>query len=175
MYDHLFTGDRSLEKLCARIAHDNSETEHAWAAGIVDGEGCVYIARSGRWDAPAKKRNYSVVLAVKMTSEPTIDRLGNMFAPAKSSFVPSRRIGHKDAWQIRWSGTRARRVLASILPYSVTKRREIELALQYEFLMTHKGRVFDKEEAREIGERFYFRLKQEKMAGANCDLEYAEE
>ena len=99
-----------------------TETEKAWLAGIFDGEGCVWC----RWP---KRKN--VIVEVKMTHLPTIERIHALFPGRLATGSLSKNaFGKRPQW--RWSlDTRGSKVfLALVLPYLVTKRREAEIALQ---------------------------------------------
>ncbi len=53
------------------------ETDYAWAAGIIDGEGCISIAKTLRKDA--KNFSYCLCIGVSMSHFPTVEKLNNIF------------------------------------------------------------------------------------------------
>jgi len=99
-----------------------TETEKAWVAGIIDGEGCItaFLQQGG-----IKGR-----LQVLMVHKPTIKRLheltgeGNVYK--HSHTLASGRSG----WLWIVSSQKARRVLSYVLPYMITKRNQAELYIK---------------------------------------------
>ena len=104
----------------------SSVTTHdlAYLAGIVDGEGCIY--------AEAKRSRSSIRLTVTNTSLALINWIvgrfgGNVHVCKKSR--RRKRICY--SWYV--NGQRlAARILAAIIPYMVIKRKQAELALQWQ-------------------------------------------
>ena len=106
-----------------------AEVELAWAAGLVDGEGCITITEakpSGQYKSP----RFNLVLIVTNTHEPTIRRLAEMFGIG--SIRCDKGGGNEaDAW--RWSVSRRQAgwVIEALHPYIFTKSKDAELALEY--------------------------------------------
>lgn len=103
------------ERVTAEVS-TSSDAQVAWAAGIFEGEGCVYVLRRrGRADR--------VVLAVAMTDLDVIERLRDVFGCGSIS-SERRRDGRKPIY--RWN-TSARgdveRVLALITPWLMSRRQ----------------------------------------------------
>lgn len=98
------------------------DTEAAWLAGLIDGEGAIWC----RWP---KRTN--VVIEVKMTHLPTLERIQALF-PGR--LVPGHLTvgGWSRLPQYRWTldTLGAERLLNLVLPYMVTKREVAEAALQ---------------------------------------------
>ena len=96
-----------------------SPTDIAWAAGIIDGEGCIWT----RWP---KRTN--VCVEVKMIHRPTIERLCSIFG-GRVSEAHERRRGRRTQWRW-WADTLvAKRVLDATLPFLVTKRMQARCAI----------------------------------------------
>ena len=94
-------------------------TDIAWAAGIIDGEGCIWT----RWP---KRTN--VCVEVKMIHKPTIERLSQLFG-GRVSEAHKRRRGRRTQWRW-WADTRvAQKVLDATLPFLVTKRMQARCAI----------------------------------------------
>jgi hypothetical protein len=89
----------------------------AWAAGIIDGEGCIlsYETVSGM----------ALRVTVRMVHKPTIICLCEMFG-GKPMRV---KTTHRTAWQWMRAGQNAASVIRQVLPYMVTKREEGHLLL----------------------------------------------
>ncbi len=108
-----------------------TEADFAWAAGIVDGEG--YVTMRKQLDKQRGKSYTHPQITVNMTHEPTIRRLHELFgvgAFAKLNKSPGLE-SRKQAW--RWSAVckHAGVVANMIVPYSLTKRGELEAIVAY--------------------------------------------
>jgi hypothetical protein len=103
-----------------------SDTDLAWAAGIMDGEGCIAIKLDSK--KPGWTR-HELKVDVTNTNEPIIRKLQAMFGGGisipKSQGPNRRRVAH---WQIY--GRRAAGCLRAILPYMVAKKPEAVLAIE---------------------------------------------
>ena len=120
------------------------DTDLAWAAGIIDGEGCLYISKS-----------QALYLRVSMTDYPTVKRLHTMFAVGVFDLAIKRGVGN---WRSTYSWICAakdtRTVLLLVRPYLFTKLDQAEIALDYVFLPPMK-----KEDRTAARERMYIRMK----------------
>jgi hypothetical protein len=107
-----------------------AELDYAWAAGVIDGEGCVFIARK-----KAKRSNgtisdtFSVGVKVTMGHEPTILRLRAMFGSGSKHTVVQ--VGWNPAYTWLAQAKIAQSVLLKIRPYSITKAAEIKVAFEF--------------------------------------------
>jgi hypothetical protein len=106
------------------------KTDAAWAAGIVDGEGCIVINRSAP-NGTQRTRTYRLVIKVTMGHKPTIERLHTLFGigSMQNHQPKSERMNASHSWicQARQSAT----VLKTIRPYLVTKADEADLAFKF--------------------------------------------
>ena len=103
-----------------------SDTELAYFAGIIDGEGCIYVPK-----ADAKYRSPQVV--VSNTDLELLAwvqaRFGGYLAKA-SGRAPMNRERTKDCYTVRWGGAQMIAVLLKpLLPYLVIKRGKAEAAI----------------------------------------------
>lgn len=114
------------------------KTDLAWAAGLIDGEGCICLIRH-----PAKQfkgavsERYHLVLRVSMCHKVTVDRIHGLFSiGSRSVYTPktSARVSESYAWTC--NSRQAEIVLKLIRPYLVTKAVEADLALEYLALPT---------------------------------------
>ncbi len=115
----------------------------AYAAGIIDGEGCIY-ARV----AVAKTVNTVLALRVSMCSEKVIRWLTEKFGG--ELYIPSDKH-HKVqqfVWQVR--GRRMIPVLYSLLPFLIEKKQRALLAIQLaELIRDNKYRKLPSQEVEE--------------------------
>lgn len=101
-----------------------SQTEAAWIAGFLDGEGSVMLYR----------RETAVALRVTAanTHRPTLERLVALCGCGSIVRWRSLKKEHKDSywWQLNAEGAAA--LLHQILPYLVTKKAQAELAIAFQ-------------------------------------------
>jgi hypothetical protein len=95
----------------------------AWAAGIIDGEGCLYVHKH--------KRNYVATLRVKMIHRPTIERLEQTFGVGTLRTDPPGKQSKRQTWSWTVSGHAVADVLYPVLPFLTTKRHEARLLLSF--------------------------------------------
>jgi hypothetical protein len=130
------TGHSPHERTDIRIPDD--PTVLAYAAGIVDGEGCVY-ARA--WLRPDGLFHTTVQLQVTMCSASVIKYLYDAFGGRVYTDVP--RSGHAQykrrfIWSI--NNRKVRVILAALLPYLIEKRQRAEIAIQLANMMGERGK-----------------------------------
>ena len=113
------------------IRKEYTSTQAAYLAGIIDGEGSIYIgcySRNPKTGAP----HYQTKIEVSNTSEILINWLINTFGGNKTYYSPkqtpknSRRAVHR--WSI-WSDHVAH-MCEIMLPYLVIKKREAEIMIE---------------------------------------------
>ena len=107
--------------------------ELCWAAGIIDGEGCISIHR--RHSATDKKLNHSpyyrLDLKVKMVHKPAIERLMNIFGVGNlHRSLPGKR-SRRMLWRWDITGNQCINVLQLIRPYLVVKSKEADIAGEF--------------------------------------------
>jgi len=120
------------------------ETDKAYIAGLIDGEGCISIAPKH------KPGYYDVRLTISNTSKSLIEwavtRIGGLFYAdhwdySRSNEPSSNR--HPETWKLRssliFTSQKARAILHAVLPYLVIKRPQAELALSYFDLVRPSG------------------------------------
>lgn len=112
---------------CRAAPADIAPTDAAWAAGIFDGEGCVIIQR--RKLTNNKTPWYYLRTTVSNTHLPTLETLMRAFRGSISR--AKKRTGHLQCWAWQLSNKQAESFLRTIEQYAVTKRRQIEIALDF--------------------------------------------
>lgn len=106
----------------------HTETERAWLAGFIDGEGNIgitHIASTG----PLGKRH---VLRVTVTNThvPTLHHIHELWGATRMS-MRERKNGWKAAGDVVWWAQRAGEVLREVQPYLVTKKEQCRIALEF--------------------------------------------
>lgn len=108
-----------------------TRTELGWIAGIIDGEGCIFISKS----KPPKKRpniniSYQVVVRVGMTSQLAINTLMNLVGYG-SVHCKEEHNPYSPCWFWTVTCRDAERFLWWIEPHLVAKREEAQVALEF--------------------------------------------
>lgn len=109
------------------------DTDLAWAAGIIDGEGCIYIQRleidkkSGRLSP-----SFRIGMRVVMGHEAAIRRLHQMFKVGSVHKLTQR--GWNDAWAYHCQSQKAETVIRLVRPYLMVKAEEADVALEFRTL-----------------------------------------
>ena len=152
-----------------KIIGEVKETDLAWAAGIIDGEGCISIDKN-RPSAGNRLRNvnYKLNLRLNMVHKPTIEKLHNMFNVGFIQCITKRKYARTRREQWGWSvtGDRATWVLEMILPYLYTKKTQALLAIGFQETMRikyNRSRGIPSELI-DIRESFYQAIKIDKRA-----------
>ena len=110
------------------------DTALAYAAGIIDGEGCISFSVHRPKDRPSAK--YRLGLSVQMVHLPTLHRLSVILGDRVRPIHRGRSKGNRrDIWRWEVTSHPARRVITSLLPYLVTKLPEAHIGLRYYQIM----------------------------------------
>lgn len=108
----------------------NRDSNLAWAAGVIDGEGCIFIRKST--DKRRKSAVYDLGLKVTMTDENTVKRLFDLFGVGHLTKVNK----HNPKWKngLSWvcRANMSKDVIQKLLPYLQTKYNQALLALDFE-------------------------------------------
>lgn len=114
-----------------------ADTDHAWAAGILDGEGCIQISRS--------RTGHTLNLTVGQSSRdgapgPMLLRLQSLYGGRIWEHRTRHRLGRRPHHVWGLVARQAEAVLRATLPYLVEKRGQAEIALEYRERGVGKGR-----------------------------------
>lgn len=115
-----------MGKLTSEKAKKISKTDLAWAAGFIDGEGCISGIRTGDHQGDI----YSISLIVGNTESYPIKKLHGMFGGGYRE-IENRQIKHNRVYEWRITGKRVLEVLKVIEPYLCCKLAQAELAIIY--------------------------------------------
>ncbi len=110
------------------------DTDLAWAAGIIDGEGCILLNID-------KKRNvYTPRIHVTNTDAKMLLKLKGMFG---GNIYAARHKNDKAHWKPRWMwvvlSQHAITVVALLLPYLVTKKDQAEIFIEFSNTRRQRG------------------------------------
>lgn len=110
----------------------NTIADVAWTAGIIDGEGSIFVMKQGRDD---RKREFNYILRVSVQSVDRImsTELQRMW-PDGAQFSVQRNGNENWSDTLKWqlSGKRAARFLKEILPYLRVKKAQAETAIEFQ-------------------------------------------
>jgi hypothetical protein len=104
----------------------------AWTAGIIDGEGSVFVMKQKRKDRE-RDTNYILRVSVQSTDPYMTKELFKMFPEgAEFSVQRERGFGWSDTLKWQLNGKKAARFLKEVLPYIRVKQDQIKLALEFQ-------------------------------------------
>ena len=120
----------------------------AWTAGIIDGEGYVQIQKNNK-TKHYRRDYYTLRVRVGNTDIKMLDLLqlawGGHVRIHKRNRDNIDNINRRDMFDWDIQCTKARKVLEYILPYSVTKRKQVELAIDFQNRVSNrKGLGYEK-------------------------------
>jgi hypothetical protein len=96
---------------------------HAWAAGVIDGEGCITVKKNGPY--------YSMQVIVAQSGyepSPMIEELTRLYGGNSRQAKPKNRT---PVWHWQVVGANAEKVLKHVSPYLIQKRDQAEVALRF--------------------------------------------
>lgn len=116
------------------IAKENpTEAELAWAAGVLDGEGCICIyGRPGRISKKSGFRALALIINVVNTDPRMPFKMKEIFG-GNCNLTAERRNNPRRRPVMSWiiTGRPAGVVLTKVLPYLVIKKEQAEVAIAY--------------------------------------------
>jgi len=107
-----------------------SETEKAWLAGIIDGEGSIFIMKQKRKDRD-RDTNYILRVTVQSTDKYMVPKIHQLIGGPViyENFEKRPNQNNTLKWQLNGKG--AIRFLRAILPYLVVKNSQAKLAIRF--------------------------------------------
>ena len=123
-----------------------------YLAGLIDGEGCI--------SAYHEKSGYvRIRIAVVNTDRKMIQWIDDNFG-GKGRYMHQRRfrqVKWKDCYQWIWNVSRKdKEIIESLIPILITKRKEMEIALEYVLSLGNLGIKGKKATPKTIAKREYF-------------------
>lgn len=113
------------------------ETDLAWAAGIIDGEGSIHLVHITRPAASGTRIGWRLNVTVWNTNPLIVQRTAEIFGVG-SVHVVQRRPGWKPQWYWQTASKKAEEVLRAVEPYLVGKAEHARLALLSRSLMSDR-------------------------------------
>lgn len=107
------------------------DTEKAWLAGIIDGEGSIFVMKQRRKD---RERDVNYILRISVQStDPYMAKACRELAGGPVIFEQlDKRPNHSNTLKWELSGRRAAHVLEEILPFLRVKHAQAHLAIEFQ-------------------------------------------
>ena len=126
---------------------NDRETLIKWAAGFVDGEGCIQIVRAsgtrGLAEGTPIKRWYRLNIEVAQIVEKPLLILRDLFG-GSVIYWGYKNLSTRPAYRWDINATKAKEALKELLPYLIVKEEEARLAIEFreyqEINMAGKGK-----------------------------------
>src|SRR3990167_818072 len=122
----------------------NMNTSKEYLAGLFDGEGCVWISKNiwhksstGKFTNPV----YSLNCSINMTHKGIIENLHNSFGGCFNAHN-HKNINHATLYSWIIASRKAKSFLELILPYTIVKREQIVLGLEFQTHIDNIGRTW---------------------------------
>ena len=129
--------------------------ELAYAAGILDGEGCVSLEKT---NGRPNKRGYRISLfaVVSNTNESLLQWLKDKFGGQVRQY--KRREDRKACWVWRICAQQAAGFLEAVRPYLIVKSSEVDLALEFQKEKVAGQPLTDKQDELQVSQ--YLRMRE---------------
>lgn len=137
-----------------------SDVECAYAAGLIDGEGCIRIIHRGRMGGKVYRvGQYTLYVEVTNTDRGMIEWLREMFGGYVNYLPESPEENRKARWHWRIASNNALACLDAIYPFVRTKRKQVILGRRFQ---RHTQRTGRKQNPRitALHEKFYARFRE---------------
>jgi LAGLIDADG endonuclease len=109
-----------------------SPVEKAWLAGVIDGEGSIFISKVGAKSGYSRRGFfYKAFLSVANSNEDFVRRIREVIGMGYVGLTKERRRDWKDKWEYKGSPSVLRGILPQILPFLVVKQEVARKMLEY--------------------------------------------
>ena len=113
------------------ILKEHSIAEAAYMAGIIDGEGSIYIGNFSK-NPTTGALYYQTNIEISNTDEPLIDWIHSTFGGRKALYTRKQMAANSRKQVYRWmaTGILVDHIVKLIYPYIITKKRQCEIMLK---------------------------------------------
>lgn len=132
----------------------------AWAAGVVDSDGCITIKKRCGRSGQEKRTYYSLFVVVSQSGKeipPVIQKLKQEYGGLLEKPYKSKKKGRRPRHTWYLAHGNAEVFLKQILPHLVGKKDQAELALKFRDTALGRGRTH-------LQEDFYWKMREMKKA-----------
>lgn len=140
---------------------NTNENNLAWAAGFIDGEGCLRIAKHN--NAGGVNPIYHLHLAISQNRRETLEHCQSILGVQSSiCMFPYRANFRRPVYLLTYLCANARDAVTLLLPYLVRKQSEAQLALEFALRLQLRrgGRTPHSAEEIAIREEYYRKMKE---------------
>jgi hypothetical protein len=131
------------------------EVDRAYAAGLIDGEGCIRITSRGlRGGTTFRQGQYTLILELTNTDYGMIEWLQQKFGGSVSYYKEDVALNKRQKWHWRVAANKALYCLDAIWPYIRTKRTQAKLGRRFQRYTQYAGTPAT-EKRQLLHERFY--------------------
>lgn len=151
----LVAARRATDHLRKRKEVTQSDTDCAYAAGLIDGEGSIRITSRGKNGGTTfRQGQYTLMVEMTNTDKGMIQWMQEQFGGSVSYSAENAELNRKEKWHWRVAANKALYVLDAIWPFIRTKRHQAKLGRRFQRYAQYAGRAATPR-VRELHERFY--------------------
>lgn len=129
-----------------------TQTDKTYMAGLFDGEGCVTISRK-KGDHYKRGYSYQLVATITNADKQVLERFHKEF---KGYFVKRK---SKNVWTLTFLCSKAITFLKVIYPYVLIKRKQMDIAFEFDRFIHSLGAHHHTEEQLNKKDEFALRIK----------------
>lgn len=133
----------------------------AWLAGIIDGEGSIFIMKQGRKDRE-REFNYILRISVQSTDGIMAKECLNITGEGACFDNPTSKESQSNTYKWQVSGKKAKHVLENILPFLRVKKDQAIVAIDFQNTTKKHWRQMTVDDYKKQ-EDCYYKLKQQKI------------
>jgi hypothetical protein len=136
-----------------------SETDRAYAAGLIDGEGSIRMTRRGRSGGTSLRvGQHTLMVEMTNTDQEMLLWLQGRFGGSISYAKENPQKNSREKWHWRVAANMALRCLDAIWPYVRTKRKQAKLGRRFQrYVQRHSASMTEKRY--NLQTRFYYELR----------------
>lgn len=147
----------------------NNNIDYAYAAGLIDGEGCIFVRKNK--DSRRVTEAYDLGLKVTMTDYNSVKYLHNLFKVGHIIEYKKENPIHNNGWSWVVRSNKAAEVLNKILPYLKLKKEQALKALEFQDTFNTFYKTVPKEII-ELRRHYYELIKELKHTSTKENNEY---
>jgi hypothetical protein len=138
-----------------------SVVDLAWLAGIMDGEGSIFIMKQQRTD---RERQYNYILRISVQSTDGIMAQECLKISGEGACfdAPTTKENQSNTYKWQVSGKRAKHVLQSLVPFMRVKKEQAQVAIDFQETTKKHWRQMTVDDYKKQ-EDSYYKLKQQKI------------
>jgi hypothetical protein len=153
--DRFKSARRAKDQEKKRVEIALSDVERAYAAGLIDGEGCIRITSRGlQGGTTFRKGQYTLMVELTNTDYGMVLWMIERFGGSVSHTGEKPEENRKEQWHWRVGSNKALYVLDAIYPYIRTKRQQAKLGRRFQRYAQYTGRPASSK-IQQLHERFY--------------------